>query len=212
MSDPAEQASPQTPPAQIPPAPVAPWTPPGAPPFGDACAAARLRGSGGLRLSRRSRADARPQACGPYAGAPSYAMVPSPAAGPPAQGRALGLVALILALVAVIGSSVVGAVAGTSAGLVLGPGLVYAPLDYSADLSMYSPVRGWVLVGEIAFWVGTVLGTWALIQGIVAAVKRRGRGSGIAAIVVAAIGPLVFFTVTWGAFAVGMATSAASGI
>ncbi|MGA7148519.1 MAG: hypothetical protein WBX17_08550, partial [Microbacterium sp.] len=109
-------------------------------------------------------------------------------------------------------SSVVGAVAGASAGLVLGPGFVYAPLDYSADLSTYSPVRGWVLVGEIAFWVGTVLGTWALVQGIIAAVKRRGRGSGIAAIVVAAIGPLVFFTVTWGALAVGMATSAASGM
>jgi hypothetical protein len=195
VSDPAEQAT--TP--QVP----SPWTPPSAPPFGTPVPQPGYAYPPGYSAPTYAGAPS-------YAGAPTYAGAPSYATAPAARGRAIGLVALILALVAVVGSSVVGAIAGTSAGLALGPDLVYAPLDYSNDLSVFSPVRGWVLLGEVAFWVGTVLGTWALIQGIIAAVKGRGRATGIAAIVIATIGPLVFFTVTWGALAVGIAAGGAT--
>jgi hypothetical protein len=49
-----------------------------------------------------------------------------------------------------------------------------------------------VLLGECAFWVGTVLGIWALVQGIVAIVRDRGRGLGIGAVVCALLGPVAF--------------------
>ena len=38
---------------------------------------------------------------------------------------------------------------------------------------------------------GTVFGTWAVVQGIVAAAKNRGRSFGVVAIVVGASAPLV---------------------
>ena len=59
-------------------------------------------------------------------------------------------------------------------------------------LALLSPVRTLVLWAEIGFWAGTVLGIWALIQGIVAIATRRGRGQGIAAVVIAALGPIAY--------------------
>ena len=47
-------------------------------------------------------------------------------------------------------------------------------------LALLSPVRDLVLWAEIGFWAGTVLGIWALIQGIVAIATRRGQaGTGV---------------------------------
>lgn len=45
------------------------------------------------------------------------------------------------------------------------------------------------VIAGIHMLVGTVLGTWALIQGIVAVSTKRGAGAGVAAIVVAFIAP-----------------------
>ena len=80
-----------------------------------------------------------------------------------------------------------------------------------ADLSFLSPVREWVLLGEIAFWGGTVLGIWAIVQGIVAVAKRRGLGTGIAAIVVAVVAIFIFGTVVYAAGIAGVATGASLG-
>jgi hypothetical protein len=73
-------------------------------------------------------------------------------------------------------------------------------------------VREWVLLGEIAFWAGTVLGIWAIVQGIVAIAKRRGLGTGIAAVVVAVVGFFIFVTTVYGAGLAGIATGASAGI
>jgi hypothetical protein len=78
------------------------------------------------------------------------------------------------------------------------------------DWSILTPVRDWVLMGEIAFWAGTAIGIWALVQGIVAIATRRGRGAGIAAVVIAAVGPLIFGAVVQGFLTAGFA--AGSGI
>jgi hypothetical protein len=133
--------------------------------------------------------------------APPYA---APAVGgyaPPrtAPGsRTLGAVAFILSLAAALVAPIVASVAG----LRIGSGIGYEQLmalSTGSDsegllLSALTPVRGDVLVAEIAFWSGSVLGIWAIVQGIVAIATRRGRGFGVAAIVIAAIGPVVFFT------------------
>ncbi len=47
-----------------------------------------------------------------------------------------------------------------------------------------------VVFGFQAF-LGTVFGTWAVVQGIVAAAKNRGRNFGVVAIVVGASAPIV---------------------
>jgi hypothetical protein len=99
----------------------------------------------------------------------------------------------MLALAATVGATLVGAIATFTVGLGA-PGAI-DDLQTDFDWSTLTPVRGWVLVAELAFWAGTILGIWALVQGIVAAVTARGRATGIAAIVVAAVGPVVFYLV-----------------
>ncbi len=126
----------------------------------------------------------------PYASpaAPALPEPPAPAAHSRAQRRRVGLVAAIVAVIALIGSVATAAVAVSR---VAATATITGSLD-AAGLRALSPARDWVLVGEIAFWSGTVLGLWALAQGVVAIVADRGRGLGIAAVVTAALSPVVF--------------------
>jgi len=133
------------------------------------------------------------------------------APAPVRRGGALGLVALVLSLVATIGAGLFGAIASFSIGLGAGKGLAGLPMDGSWDWSILTPVRDWVLLGEVSFWVGTVIGIWALVQGIVATVTRRGRGAGIAAIAIAAVGPLVFGGLVQGFLTAGLAAGTGIG-
>jgi hypothetical protein len=135
---------------------------------------------------------------------PRYAAYIQPPAPP--QPRALGVTALVLALVAVVGASTVLAVALVAIGAGVGPRLQGFTPD--GGLALLSPVRDWVLVAEIAAWSGAVLGLWALVQGIVATARRRGRGAGIAAIVIAAAGPLVAGAAALLAVLAGIASAA----
>lgn len=104
------------------------------------------------------------------------------------RSPALGLVALAVALIALIGSVTVAVVA---IGQVAATATITGSLD-AAGLRALSPAREWVLVGEAAFWIGTALGLWALIQGVIAIAVNRGRGFGIGAVAVAAVAPAVF--------------------
>ena len=54
-----------------------------------------------------------------------------------------------------------------------------------------------------------MLGIAAFVLGILAIVKRRGRGMGIAGIVVAVIGPVIFFTAVFIALSIGAAVGSA---
>jgi hypothetical protein len=85
------------------------------------------------------------------------------------------------------------------------------PMSIDFDWSVLSPVRDWVLLGETAFWVGTVLGLWALVQGIVALVTGRGRGAGIGAVVLAVTAPIAFVIAVNVFLAMGLATGAGLG-
>jgi len=124
--------------------------------------------------------------------------------------RTLGIVALVLALTALVVTPVVAGIAAFRIGL--GTGARWeASAGTAWDWSILSPVRDWALLGEIAFWVGTVLGTWALIQGMVAIAKRQGRGLGIAAVVVAVVAPGVFLFVAWFALVMGLASGSTTG-
>ncbi len=147
------------------------------------------------------------QGYGPYV--PQQTAFPPQSAPPAPGGAGLGVIAFVLALIAAVGASIAGAVAAFNVGRGTGREIALQPTSTDFDWSLLAPVREWVLFGEIAFWVGTVLGTWALVQGIVATVKNRGRGWGIAAIVVAVLGPMAF-AIGLQAFAVlGLAAGAA---
>jgi hypothetical protein len=157
-----------------------------------------------------------PGAPGPSAGYDPGAYSPanypagfSPSGAPaPKKPGGLGLVALLLSLVAAVVAPIVGAVAAFQVGAGTWSWSRYETMPSNAwpDLSFLSPVREWVLLGEIAFWAGTVLGIWAIVQGIVAIAKRRGIGTGIAAIVVAVLAVFIFGAVVYGAAIAGVVT------
>ncbi len=70
-------------------------------------------------------------------------------------------------------------------------------------------MRDVVLFGEVSFWAGTVIGVTALVLGIVATALGAGRGAAITAIVVSAIGPLVFTGLVAVGLVAGLASAAA---
>ena len=149
---------------------------------------------------------------GAFAGpAGGYAAAPFVPPGPPAGGAGLGRAALLLALLATVVLTIVGAVIAWQIGQGIGSSTDLTTLENrvaSDDLSILTPVRDLVLWVEITSWAATALGIWALIQGIVAIAKRRGRGPGIAAVIIAALGPFVYALVGYIAFVVGLGIAA----
>lgn len=132
----------------------------------------------------------------PYPGAPTAPYGES--AATPTPSPSLGLAALVLALVGVVVSIVLSAATGLAAaeGAVRhASGFASDELQYMSEqelLGLLTPVRGLVLWAEVGYWIGTVSGLAALGLGIAAIVTRRGRGRGIAAVVVAGAAPLVY--------------------
>ncbi|PKI90519.1 hypothetical protein CW368_10040 [Actinomycetales bacterium SN12] len=110
---------------------------------------------------------------------------------PPAS-RGMGAVSLVAALIAALVAPAVAGVLALQIGLAVSVNDLF---DRSGDfvIAALFPVRIETLWAEIMFWLGTVLGLFGVIGGIVAVARRRGRGMGIAAIVIAALGPGIFF-------------------
>lgn len=125
--------------------------------------------------------------------------------------RTLGAVAFILSLGASLLVPLVASFAAWRIGTGVGAQALAALLESSdperALLTALSPVRGAELMAEVAFWAGTVLGIWAIVQGIIAIVRARGRGFGIAAIVIAVIGPILYVTLVSLLLGLGAAAS-----
>ncbi|WP_240658599.1 hypothetical protein, partial [Microbacterium sp. CPCC 204701] len=134
-----------------------------------------------------------------------------PHAAAPRRRTGLGVVALVLALLAAVGASIFAALASFNIGLGTGREIAMRALDADFDWSILTPVRDWVLLGEGSFWVGTIVGITALVLGIVAIATRRGRGAGIAAVVIAALGPVVFGVVVQGFLTAGFAAGSGAG-
>lgn len=135
---------------------------------------------------------------GPAAG---YAAPYAPAATPP-HGPALGRIALILSLVATVALTAVAAVLAWQIARGASASVSVSSFE-SGSLAFLTPVRDLVLWFEITGWTATAIGIWALVQGIVSIAKRRGRGAGIAAVIIAGIGPVVFVGVAYLAVLLG---------
>ncbi|GAB6857010.1 hypothetical protein [Microbacterium xylanilyticum] len=148
---------------------------------------------------------------GAFAGPAGGYAAPFPAPAARRGGAAIGRVALILALVATVLLTVLNAVLAWQIGYGAGSGTTLPELEKqlaAEDLSAFTPVRELVLWWEITAWVASGLGIWALVQGIVAIARRRGRGSGIAAVIIAALGPFVFFFVAYVVLAIALGVAA----
>ncbi|MEQ6898760.1 hypothetical protein [Microbacterium sp. KR10-403] len=141
-----------------------------------------------------------------------FAPLPEPTADPfgtAPSSRTLGLVALIVAAVVVLAASIGVAIAGYPLGEAAGHAFASTPVGQSVDPAWMSDLQGWVAVLEVAFWLGTLGGMWALIQGLIAVATNRGRAFGIAASVVAVAGPVVFTAAGTMTMLAGYATAAA---
>lgn len=151
---------------------------------------------------------------GPYAApylAPVHPQYASAVAPPARASNMLGIVAVIVAGLAAI-TPILAAVAAFRIGADTGARLVDRPPASEFDLSILSPVRDWVLVGELSFWIGTVLGIWAIVQGIVAIARNRGRAPGVVAVVVAVLAPIVFAVATVLALGAGIEAGGFTGV
>lgn len=148
----------------------------------------------------------------PYEPATAHPESSRPVAAPPqpvvpraAQSRTWGLIAFLAALAGVVVGSILAVVAGVQAG-----GLQhYAGFDGQADPTTFPPdasqkaIAASVL-GIAAFAVYGVFALWGFIQGIVAAVKNRGRGWGFAAVAIAVLGGIVVIVAFVGGIGIGV--------
>ena len=117
----------------------------------------------------------------------------------PPQKKTLGVVALVFALIASLGSAILALALG-------GPAIrrfaefqeefgAITEFDITEiDLSYFASVRDSVLWLEISLWIGTIAGITAIVLGIIASVQRKGRGYGIAALVLGITG-FIFWAV-----------------
>ncbi|PRA79536.1 hypothetical protein CQ045_15240 [Microbacterium sp. MYb66] len=140
---------------------------------------------------------------GGYAAPAGAYTVPETAARP---SGFLGMLALGLALVAAIVTPIVAGINAFEIGRLLPQGISTS----RGDLSALSPARDQVLWAELSFWGGTILGIAAIVLGIIAIRKKQGRGTGIAALVVAVFAAVIFFVVLGIAFATGGAAGFAT--
>lgn len=144
-----------------------------------------------------------------HAGAPAWQQHDEPKP----KKKTVGIVAFVLGLLALVLGVVGGYILGSaisSSGVVdqlTQNGSTTLTPDQMQNEVMSDPeVRSQLLGGFAVIGIAAVLGLWALVQGIIAAVTKRGRGWGIFAIVLAVVATIATF-VTY----VGVATAAAMG-
>lgn len=167
----------------------------------------------------------------PTAPAPGYAVAPTAYSAPPGayqvpvggyaqpvggyavpdtaprRSGLLGALALIFSLVAAVVTPIVVGVATYEIGRRIPEAA--ARVDDFDSLAWLSPARDQVLWAELSFWTGTILGIVAIVIGILAIVRKQGRGQGIAALIISAVGPVIFFLVVLVALTLGGAAGAA---
>ena len=157
------------------------------------------------------------QAHQPYAAASAPASAGAPAwqgyEEPKRKKKTVGVVAFVLGLLAlvlgVIGGYIIGSAlanSGALSDLVQGGSTTITPEQAQGQILDDPAVRSQFLGGAAVVGVAAVLGLWALVQGIIAVVLKRGRGWGVFAIILAVVATLA----TFGTY-VGVAAASAMG-
>jgi len=128
---------------------------------------------------------------------------PVPPPFPTPQRGTLGVLSLILSLIAAVVAPIVVSVLGVEIGTRIPSGIDTTDPDF---LTALSPARTQVLWAEITFWTATVAGVAAIVLGILAIRAKQRRALGIVGLVLAVLGPLVFWTMLLVTLSIGMAS------
>ena len=146
------------------------------------------------------------------AGAPAWHSYDEPAK----KKKTVGVIAFLAAVAALV----IGAVGGYVLGTALGDSQLLR--DYAQNAGSGNPAdaqelqrqlmqdpatRSRLVTGSVLMIVGSVFGLWAIVQGIVAIVAKRGRLWGVLAIILAVVAAVVA-----GAVYLGVAASSMSGM
>ncbi|MFT4235512.1 MAG: hypothetical protein QM607_11000, partial [Microbacterium sp.] len=116
----------------------------------------------------------------------------------------LGRIAVLLALLAGLGALLVDTICAFLSGLVVarGGGVDWESSD-PISWDQLTPARDAVATAEFTFWAATVIGIIAIVLGIVAIAKRRGRGAGIAAVIISVLAPGLVLGAAFLGFVIG---------
>ncbi|KTR09004.1 DUF308 domain-containing protein [Curtobacterium luteum] len=143
-------------------------------------------------------------------GGPSWQQYDEPK---PAKKKTVGVVAFVLGLVSlivgVVGGYLIGAALASSDAikdLVPTDGSTPDQSQLQQQLMNDPTVTGQFAVGGIVIGIAAILGLWALVQGIIAIVTKRGRGWGVFAVILAVVATIATF-----ATYIGVAAAAAVG-
>lgn len=144
------------------------------------------------------------------AGAPSWQGYEEPKR----KKKTIGVVAFILGLLAlvlgVIGGYIMGSALADSDALgsiVQNGGTTsFNQEDATRDLMNDPAVVSQLAGGAVVAGIAAILGLWAVVQGIIAVVTKRGRGWGVFAIVLAAVATIATFGTYIGVAAAGAAS------
>jgi hypothetical protein len=141
-----------------------------------------------------------PEPAGAPVPPPGYVLAP---VAPPVRSKRLGLIAFIVAISLFVATIVVSVIIGIGAvpfTVQTGGGF-----HYFLDASSTNPAEAALGVASLVQgFLGSALGVWAFVQGIVAVATRRGRAFGVAAIVFATLGPIVTAGVTLATVAINL--------
>jgi hypothetical protein len=128
-------------------------------------------------------------------GGPSWQQYDEPK---PAKKKTVGVVAFFLGLIALV----LGGIAGYFFGSAIVDSRAFEEImrnggTTTPDSSQFSDVMGSpsIIISSVLSLLGTVLGIWAIVQGIIAIVTRRGRGFGVFGLILAVLGPIVLIVV-----------------
>ena len=113
-------------------------------------------------------------AAAPAAAAPAAAPAVAAEAAP-RKSKALGVFALFLGLIAFIGDIVLIGI-GVAGAIGVAQSVSGGNFDFSTILAGFA---GFAFIAFIAFWIGIGVAALAMLLGIIAAVKNRGRAAGI---------------------------------
>jgi hypothetical protein len=118
---------------------------------------------------------------------------------PPAKPKTLGVVAFIAGLVVLVFALVLSIVAGLAFAPLAGQMITEGgTLDQSAISSDDPGVAAFGALSMAFFLGGSLLGLWALVQGMIATITKRGRAFGIVAMALAVATPVISFVVFYG--------------
>ncbi|MBT1672031.1 DUF4064 domain-containing protein [Curtobacterium flaccumfaciens] len=160
----------------------------------------------------QQRHDQQPYAAAPaHAGAPAWQSHDEPK---PKKKKTVGIIAFVLGLLAlvlgVVGGYIMGSAISNSGVLdqiTQNGSTNLTPEQMQSEVMNDPDVRSQLVGGIAVIGIAAFLGLWALVQGIIAAVAKRGRVWGILAIVLAVVATIATFVTYAGVAAAAVAAN-----